>query len=84
MTENKDVRPLRCPHCGGGLWINVETVGPAYLTYESPEAIECDQTDCGAVWEPNGDTRTGPRWVEWPDLYDPPARVIPPGVASDE
>ena len=54
----------------------METVGRPYLTYETPESIECYASDCGATWEPNGVPRDAPRWERWPDLYDPPQRAL--------
>lgn len=67
---------LACPHCGAGLTINMETVGPAYLTYERPESIECDaysDVHCAATWEPDGTPRDAPEWVRYPGLYEAPA-----------
>lgn len=84
QENEKAQKPLRCPYCGGGLWINTETVGPAYLTYETPESIECAEVDCGAAWEPNGAARTAARWIEWPDLYSEPARSTSPESTREE
>ncbi|KQP63042.1 hypothetical protein ASF47_18700 [Nocardioides sp. Leaf285] len=70
--------------------INTETAGPAYLTYERPESIECDaysDVHCGATWEPNGTPRDAPGWVRWPDLYPAPERTPlhgPSGAGKDQ
>lgn len=89
LAEHEQVAPekvpLVCPHCGASLIINMETVGPAYLTYERPESIECDaysSVHCAAVWEPDGTPRYPPEWVRYPDLYSKPTRVLPPGGSS--
>jgi hypothetical protein len=82
---NDELVPLACPYCGAGLSINTETVGPAYLTYEKPEAIECDaysDVHCGATWEPDGTPRNAPDWVRWPDLYAKPERLSRPGSTT--
>ena len=70
------MRAIVCPYCGATLSINLETVGPQYLTYDRPESIECYADDCGAEWEPNGEPREAPRWERWPTLYAPPARAV--------
>lgn len=68
-----DQRALACPHCGSSLHINTEAVGPAYLTYERPESIECETVSCAATWEPDGTPRDVPAWVRYPEVYDRPA-----------
>jgi hypothetical protein len=62
---------LRCPHCGGALIVNLETKGSAYMHYEVPESIECNDY-CEAVWEPDGTARDEPKWIRYPGLYKPP------------
>lgn len=76
MTDDQPHSPraLACPYCGSSLWINTETVGRPYLTYEKPESIECNATDCGAVWDPDGSVRDEPRWIRYPDAYTTPER----------
>jgi hypothetical protein len=74
-TRQPEPIALVCVYCGTALTINTETVGPAYLTYERPESIECDALDCGAVWEPDGTPRDVPPWVGYPGLYPIPDRV---------
>ena len=66
---------LVCPYCGATVSINLETVGPAYLTHERPESIECYASDCEATWEPNGEPRDAPRWERCPGLHDAPKRA---------
>jgi hypothetical protein len=56
-------RPLVCTFCGSKLNITMATVGQAYLTYEVPDLIECDDFNCGAEWEPDGTVRTPARAV---------------------
>lgn len=74
-----DLRPLVCPYCGAAqLVVNLETQGQAYLTYEVPGDITCEADGCEAVWEPDGTPRDAPRWVRYPDLYDPPPRAVQP------
>lgn len=48
------MKALYCPYCCGGLTVNLRTEGPPYLSYEVADEIECDNTDCGARWNPNG------------------------------
>lgn len=67
---------LVCPYCGATLAINTETVGPAYMSEDKPESIECYAGDCEATWEPNGTPRNAPRWERYPDLYDMPGRAV--------
>jgi hypothetical protein len=76
---------LACPYCGASLRVVSETVGPAYLTYERPESIECDaysDVHCAATWEPDGTPRDAPEWMRYPDLYSGPARPAP--ASADE
>jgi hypothetical protein len=73
--------PLRCTYCGGRLVIYSETVGPAYLTYETPESVQCD--DCDATWEPNGELRDPAKWIRWPDVYQRPAAVAAPAATHE-
>jgi hypothetical protein len=61
---------LACPHCGGKLWVQLETVGHGHLTHEVPGSIEC-VGDCEAVWEPDGAPRDAPK-IRYPDLYKAP------------
>lgn len=78
MTAREAAVALTCPYCGAGLVINLETVGPPYLTYERAESIECDaysSIHCGATWEPDGTPRDAPDWVRYPDLYSKPAII---------
>lgn len=75
MPEETTSLSLACPYCGSGLWINQETEGRPYLTYEVPESIECAASDCGAVWEPDGTHRDDPQWIRFPTLYEVPERV---------
>lgn len=51
---------LRCTWCGEQLYIPLETVGPAYMTYETVESIECNSPGCDASWEPDGTVRELP------------------------
>lgn len=67
---------LVCTYCGSTLSINTETVGPAYLTYERPESIECDALDCSATW---GAQRNPAR----PAAVDPVPRPLPAADARD-
>lgn len=61
---------LRCPHCGGGLYINTEWAGRPYMQEQMPESIECET--CESVWEPDGTARDEPKWIRYPDLYEAP------------
>lgn len=47
---------LVCPYCGGSLSIELETHG-TWDSFQTVESIECDDFECGAVWEPNGQLR---------------------------
>jgi uncharacterized protein YbaR (Trm112 family) len=67
------LRPLACPYCGGKLTVDTETTGRAYLSYEAPESIVCDEMGCGAAWETDGTSRDLPGFVRHPSLYAQPA-----------
>ena len=69
------LRPLACPYCGGKLTVNTETTGRAYLSYEVPESITCDEMGCQAVWEPDGTPRDLPAFAPLlPPLCPPTPR----------
>jgi hypothetical protein len=55
------VSPLRCPHCGGDLSVEMETRGSAYLTYEAVESIECQTWECSAAWDQYGEPLREPK-----------------------
>lgn len=71
---------LVCLHCRGELSIEMEYVGPAYLSYDRPECIQCDR--CGAEWTPAGKARCGPRWSV-PASHVTPSREIDHEVSED-
>jgi len=54
-----DWPPLCCTRCGSGLYIQMTTEGPPFMTYEVVDYISCE--DCGAEWDENGT----PREVTW-------------------
>lgn len=66
------LRPIACTYCGGKLTVDTETTGRAYLSYEVPESITCDEMGCQAVWEPDGTPRELPAFVRYPSLYNRP------------
>lgn len=43
---------LRCPFCGGPLWVNVSAA--------DPPLIECDDTKCWAEWDRDGKLQRPP------------------------
>lgn len=63
---------LACVYCGGSLRIECEYEGRAYMAENTPVAIECNNSDCGAEWSPSGEILEMPQWVRWPDLYAKP------------
>lgn len=66
------LRPLACSYCGGKLTVDLETKGSAYLTYEAPESVTCNELGCQAVWEPDGTPRELPDFMRFPSLYTRP------------
>ena len=46
---------VRCPHCGDGLWVEVD--------HDGTVMIECDSTSCGATWDRCGKT------VRTPEMF---------------
>lgn len=45
---------ITSPCCGAELSISMQTVGPPYMTYETPDEIECEGERCFNSWTPAG------------------------------
>lgn len=58
------LKSLRCPYCGGQLGVEMERVGPSYISYEEPSGYECLGSGCLATWDMGGDPVTGPNGEE--------------------
>lgn len=49
-------KPLRCPECGGTIWVETSTYG-SYYPDTVVDGIECENYECGAKWDREGDPK---------------------------
>ncbi len=47
---------LRCPECGGSLWVELAWEGMAYLQSQVVDGFYCDE--CDAEWDKQGVRRS--------------------------
>lgn len=57
-----DLVHLRCPHCGGELYVETESTG-GYYSEDRIDRIECETYACGATWDRSGVALLKPRKV---------------------
>jgi hypothetical protein len=56
-----DLKHLRCPYCGGELFVETETVSGFGTSWDSIDRIECCTFECGATWDRSGVALLKPR-----------------------
>lgn len=59
-TDMTDPIHLRCPHCGGELYVETESTG-GYYSEDRVDRIECEPYECGATWDRSGVALLKPR-----------------------
>ena len=56
------------PCHGASFWISTRTEGPAYLTYEVPDELNCSADGCYNTWTASGESD---EYNRMPDAEEP-------------
>lgn len=65
MTKN-----LRCPCCGGGINVEIGSVGFGYMSYDTAVGFWCDNNDCNAEWNIDGEMTVPSALTTGPESVD--------------